>query len=154
MSGIEKIGSATGGIGGGFNSGGCSGIQQTKGTEQACSQEKTKEQEDMAKAEKLAEENDINTLQEALEQKDGNIGVSEGAEGQGSEGAKTIADENDKEVIEKAVEIREQQEAAQKQQAMMAQQQNTVSLSPDAMSGNMGGEGGAIPQSAALMRMI
>ena len=109
----------------------------------------------MEKAQELAKEHDKGTLQEAAKQKGPGAHLTATEEGEGNKQAEEIADQYDKEVIEKAVEIKEQEEAKQQQMAMKAQQammKNKVNISPDAMAG--GGMGGGIPQGAALRGMI
>jgi len=112
----------------------------------------------MEKAKKLAGENDLGTLQEAKEKSGTGGALSASGEGEGNEKAEEIAKDNDKEVIEKAVEIKQQEEAQKQQQAQQgqqAQQQNAVNLTPDAknlMGGGAGAPGGGtpVPQANAL----
>jgi hypothetical protein len=124
------------------------GAGKSEGAEKAGgSEKKSKEQQIMEQAQKLAQETDKGTLQEALSDKDSGAGKT-GEAGKGNQKASSIASSYGKEVIEKAIEIKEQQEAQQQSQQMGAQQQDKTTLSPDAKAG--GGAGGTIPQANAL----
>lgn len=129
----------------GCNGCGCTG--EAGGAGETGEKDDSKEKENEEKAQELAKEHDLATLQEAEKLKGPGANLMNTDEGKENKEAEEIADKNDKEVIEKAVEIK-QQEEAKKEQMQQKMMRNMVTLSPDAIGG-MGGNT-PFPQGDAL----
>lgn len=141
ISGYKPVTGGTGGAGnfsattGGQKGCGCTGgAGGAGGAGEAGEKDDSKEKENAEKAQELAKEHDLATLQEAEKLKGPGANLMKTDEGKENEQAEEIADKNDKEVIEKAVEIKQQEEAKKEKmnQKMMG---NMVTLSPDAIGG-------------------